>query len=374
MQQVRRESAVGERSLSPALDLYPLARPLLHALDPERAHELGLRALELGLVPARPPVVDPVLATTLFGRTLRHPLGLAAGFDKNARVYRRMFGQGFSWVEVGGVTPRPQPGNPRPRVFRLPQERAVINRIGFANDGLDAVSARMRAAGKAADELVGVNLAANADSADPADDFVRLATRLAPLCDFLTLDISCPNTANGKLFLERAPLEDLLGRLRAAFAGPSPASTGAAGAPTFVAKLAPGMSESTVVEIVDVLVTFGIGALIVSNTTSERPAGLRGIARTERGGLSGPPLFAASTRMLADVRALTHGNVPLIGVGGIASGADAYAKIRAGASALQLYTALIYDGPAGIDAIVRDLGERLRADGFDSIGAAIGAA
>ncbi len=372
MRQVRRESALGERTLSPAIDLYPLARPILHALDPERAHELGLRALELGLVPPRPPVVDPVLATTLFGRPLHHPLGLAAGFDKNARVYRRMLGQGFSWVEVGGVTPRPQSGNPRPRVFRLPEERAVINRIGFANDGLETVAARMRAAGRGAGELVGVNLAANGDSGDPADDFVRLATRFAPLCDFLTLDISCPNTANGKLFLERGPLEDLLGRLRAAFSASHDAMPAGARPPTFVAKLAPGMGETTLADIVDVLVRFGIGGLIVSNTMPERPANLRGAARTERGGLSGPPLFATATRMLADVRALTHGTVPLIGVGGIASGADAYAKIRAGASALQLYTALVYDGPAGVDTIVRGLAERVRADGFTSVADAIG--
>ncbi len=345
-------------------DRYAFARPILHALDPERAHELGLRALEAGLVPPLPAFRDPVLETTLFGRRLSHPIGLAAGFDKNGRVFDRMYGQGFSFVEVGGVTPLAQIGNPRPRVFRLPRERAVVNRIGFANDGMEVVADRLaRARGTG---LLGVNLAANSESADPAEDFVTLARRFAPLADFLTLDISCPNTTNGRIFLERGPLTDLLVRLDASFA------RGAVPRPKLVAKLAPDLDDAALGEVLSVLRHGAIDALVVSNTTMMRPPGLRGRARAERGGLSGPPLFAASTRMLADVRATVGRAMPIVGVGGIASGSDAYEKIRAGASALQLYTALVYGGPALVRTIARDLATRLRADGFERVADAVG--
>ncbi|MBV8748313.1 MAG: quinone-dependent dihydroorotate dehydrogenase [Candidatus Eremiobacteraeota bacterium] len=346
-------------------DPYPLVRPFLHRLDPEDAHEVTLRALEANLVPGQPRNDDPILATTLFGRVLSNPIGLAAGFDKNGRVYERMRAQGFGFVEVGGVTPRPQAGNPRPRVFRLPEDGAVINRMGFPNDGADVVEARLRAKGRPEGIGLGVNLASNADSPDPADDFVQLAQRFAHVADYLTLDVSCPNTANGQVFLDPARLADLLVRLAAVDWGP--------GRPALAAKLAPDVDDALLERLVATLLDAHIDAIIVANTTRARPSGLRGAHAAEAGGLSGAPLFAPSTLMLARVHALTGGRVPLIGVGGIASGADAYMKIRAGASAVQLYTGLIYAGTGLVTRIKRELAALLRRDGFASVEAAAAA-
>jgi dihydroorotate dehydrogenase len=345
---------------------FGLVRPLLHRFDPETAHALTIALLECGVVARQPAIADPLLATTLFGRPLPHPIGLAAGFDKNARVFARMYGQGFSYVEVGGVTPRPQLGNARPRVFRLPEERAAINRIGFANEGMERIARRLERK-RALPGPIGVNLAANLDSADPAEDFVTLARRFAPLADFLTLDISCPNTANGTLFLQPGPLADLLRRIGALFAEPGRRR------PPLVAKLSPDLDDKTLEEVLASLTRFGIDGLIVSNTSAQRPPGLRGRSARERGGLSGPPLFERSTQMLAKTYAQTRGQIALIGVGGITTGADAYAKIRAGASAVALYTAMIYRGPAVTGEIARDLAALLRRDGFGSLREAVGA-
>jgi dihydroorotate dehydrogenase len=347
----------------PVFDPYVFAKPFLHALDPEDAHELTLCALEMNVVPWQPRCDDPVLATTLFGRKLANPVGLAAGFDKNARVYERMGAHGFGFVEIGGVTPRPQAGNPRPRVFRLPEDGAVINRLGFPNEGAAAVEARLRRKGRP--EIgFGINLASNADSPDPAADFVELARRFAPYADYLTLDVSCPNTANGQVFLDPARLADLLARLAAvAWDGARPA---------LVAKLSPDVDDALLERLVATLVDARIDGIVVANTTRARSGELRSPCAREDGGLSGTPLFAASTAMLARVRDLTGGSVPLIGVGGIASGADAYAKLRAGASAVQLYTGLIYAGTALVTRIKRELAALLRRDGVSSAGSALG--
>ena len=339
-------------------DPYVFAKPFLHSLDPEDAHELTLCALELGVVPGQPRGDDPVLATTLFGRRLSNPIGLAAGFDKNARVYERMGAHGFGFVEVGGVTPLPQRGNPRPRVFRLPEDGAVINRMGFPNEGAAAMEARLRRKGRP--EIgFGINLASNADSADPAEDFVGLARRFAPYADYLTLDVSCPNTANGQVFQDPARLADLLARLAALEWG--------AARPALVAKLSPDVDDALLQRLVATLLDARIDGIIVANTTRARPADLRGARAQEAGGLSGTPLFGPSTAMLARVRELTAGAVPLIAVGGVASGADAYAKLRAGASAVQLYTGLIYGGTALVTRIKRELVALLRRDGSPSI-------
>lgn len=334
----------------------------MHRLDPETAHALTLRALEAGLVPHQPAVADPILATTIFGQRLAHPVGLAAGFDKNARVFRAMFDQGFAHVEIGGITPLPQAGNARPRVFRLPDDAAVINRMGFPNEGAVSVEARLR--GTPAPGMLGINLASNAVCDDPIEDFVTLVARFAPYASYLTLDISCPNTENGQVFLDPRRLRALLARVNA-IPLPQPA-------PAIVAKLSPDIEDARLAELIDVLLEAKIAAIIVSNTTAGRPS-LVGAHRTERGGLSGRPLFAASTAMLATVARLTGGRVPLIGVGGIGSGADAYAKIRAGATIVQLYTALIYGGTNLVTTIKRDLADLLRRDGFASITEAIGA-
>jgi dihydroorotate dehydrogenase len=351
------------RSSRIVLDPYPLVKPWLLRLDPETAHELTLRALGLGIVPKPAPLADPILGVELFGRRLAHPIGLAAGFDKDARVFGRMFGQGFSFVEIGGVTPLPQAGNPRPRVFRLPADGGVINRMGFPSAGAALVEYRLGAQPRSG--MLGINLASNTQSADPVADFTGLVARFARFADFLTLDISCPNTANGRLFLEPARLRDLLAAVAAVpLAVPRPA---------LVAKLSPDIDAAALAEIVGVLADAHIDGIIVSNTTAQRPA-LRGAHRGQAGGLSGRPLFAASTAMLADVAGLTGRGIPLIGVGGIASGADAYAKIRAGASALQLYTALIYGGTSLVARIGTELAALLRRDGFGSVAQAAAAA
>jgi dihydroorotate dehydrogenase len=345
-------------------DPYRLARPFLHRLDPEDAHELTLRALEAGIVPGQPAGDDPILATTLFGRPLTNPVGLAAGFDKNARVAHRMAAHGFGFVEIGGVTPHPQVGNPRPRVFRLPEDRAVINRMGFPNEGARAMEARLRRHGRPRIAL-GINLASNADSSDPADDFVALVKRFASYADYLTLDVSCPNTANGQIFLDPGRLAELLARLDAI-------SWGTTRRPPLVAKLSPDIEDALLMRLVATLIEGRIDGIIVSNTTRARPASLRSARARETGGLSGKPLFTPSTAMLARVRELTGGRLPLIGVGGIASGADAYAKIRAGASAVQLYTGLIYAGTTLVTQIKRELVTLLRRDGFATVEAAVG--
>lgn len=336
-------------------DPYVFARPFLHSLDPEDAHELTLCALEAGVVPGQPRGDDPVLATTLFGRVLPNPIGLAAGFDKNGRVYDRMGAHGFGFVEIGGVTPLPQRGNPRPRVFRLPEDGAVINRMGFPNDGADAMEARLRRKGRPRGIGLGINLASNADSADPANDFVALARRFARYADYLTLDVSCPNTANGQVLQEPAQLADLLARLAAV--------EWDAQRPVLVAKLAPDVDDALLERLVATLLDARIDGIVVSNTTRARPAGMRSSRASEAGGLSGTPLFEMSTAMLARVHELTGGSVPLIAVGGVASGADAYAKLRAGAAAVQLYTGLIYGGTALVTRIKRDLAALLRRDG-----------
>src|ERR1700681_4395474 len=266
-------------------DPFLWAKPLLHALDPEDAHELTLCALEANLVPWQPREDDPILATTLFGRPLSNPIGLAAGFDKDARVYERMGAQGFGFVEVGGVTPRAQTGNPRPRVFRLPEDGAVITRLGFPNAGADAVEARLRRKGRPAIGF-GINLASNADSADPADDFVLLARRCQPYADDLTLDVSCPNTANGLVFLDPVRLADLLARLAAIDWGAQRAA--------LLAKLSLDAGEALLQRLISTLLEARIDGIIVANTTRERPPGLRSAHAREAGGLSGRPLFAPS--------------------------------------------------------------------------------
>ena len=330
-------------------------------MDPERAHEVTLRALEANLVPAQPVVDEPSIATELFGRRLESPVGLAAGFDKNARVFRRMYAQGFAFVEIGGVTPRPQRGNPRPRVFRLPADGAAINNMGFPNEGAEVVVRRL--GGERAAGMLGINLASNGDSDDPAEDFCGLVRRFSTYADYLTLDISCPNSTNGKVFLDPARLRDLMERLAAVERGPTP--------PKLVAKLAPDIDDALLETLLGVLLDAKIDGIIVSNTTTDRPASLR-CEGLMKGGLSGTPLFEKSTAQLARVAHITGGSVPLIGVGGVASGPQAYAKIRAGASAVQLYTGLIYGGTALVTRIKRELAVLLLRDGYTSLTEAIG--
>ena len=348
------------------VDAYRLVWPLLRLIEPETAHRLSVAALKAGLVPSPKGFDDPILEVDLCGLTVPNPVGLAAGFDKDAEVADRMLAQGFGFVEVGTVTPRPQGGNPRPRLFRLEADRAVINRFGFNNQGLEAVRRRLaerRRLGRPG--IVGANVGPNRDSPDPAADCAAGVGAFAGLADYLVINVSSPNTPGLRDLQGRRALEALLAAALAARA-----ETGAA--PPLLVKIAPDLAFEDLRDIAEAALAAGIDGLIATNTTVERPAGLVGRHRGETGGLSGRPLFEPSTAVLADLYRLTEGRLPLIGVGGISSGADAYAKIRAGASLVQLYTALVYAGPRLVGRINRDLAGRLRADGFSSVAEAVG--
>lgn len=345
-----------------SLPIHDAAAACLRHLPAEVAHNAALWGLRHGLGPHQSPAGSPSLAIRAFGLDFPNPIGLAAGFDKSARAAAQLFGFGFGFVEIGGVTPRPQSGNHRPRLFRLPSDQAVINRMGFNNDG--AAIVRDRLALLTDPGIIGVNLAANGDSAEPIADFEHLVATFAPVAAFLTLDISCPNTANGRVFLSPAPLADLLARARAQLPKP--------GTPILI-KLAPDLTDAELHAILDVALAARVDGIIVSNTTTARPATLQSRHAGETGGLSGAPLFARSTELLRQVHAHTAGQPPLIGVGGIATADQAYAKIRAGASLLQLYTALVYNGPGLIGRLLNDLAALLRRDGFKCVADAVGA-
>jgi dihydroorotate dehydrogenase len=340
---------------------YRLVLPLLRALEPETAHRLTIKAL--GLLPApRTGEDEAILGVRIWGHALPNPVGLAAGFDKNAEVWEAMLGYGFGFVEVGTVTPRPQSGNPRPRVFRLRRERALINRLGFNNEGLNTVAERLARRRKG---CVGVNIGPNRDSRGPITDCAAMVRTLAPLADYLVINISSPNTPGLRDLQQEAPFRALLAAVLDARAKAK------ADIPILV-KIAPDLDDDALKTLAEAALAAGIDGLIATNTTLARPKTLSDPRRHEAGGLSGPPLFAASTAVLAEVYRLTEGRIPIIGVGGISSGRDAYAKIRAGATLVQLYTALVYQGPGLIARIKRELAAHLRADGFSSIAEAVG--
>ena len=335
--------------------MFAALRPVLFRLDPERAHDLTLAALATGLGPRGRPD-DPILATTVAGLALPNPLGLAAGFDKDARVPAAMLRMGFGFVEIGTVTPRPQVGNPRPRVFRLVAERAVINRLGFNNGGIAAAVARL-AARRPAAGIVGVNIGANKDSVDRVADYASGARAARGVADYLTVNVSSPNTPGLRGLQDPGELAALIAAVRSEVDAK----------PVFV-KVAPDLDGAAIDGIARVAIDGGVAGLIVSNTTLGRP----GVSSTEAGGLSGAPLFAPSTEVLRRFARATGGSIALIGVGGIASAIDAYGKIRAGASAVQLYTALVYHGPALVPRLKTDLAALLRRDGFSRVADAVG--
>jgi dihydroorotate dehydrogenase len=340
---------------------------LLRRLDAETAHELSIRALKAGLGPHQSRPDDPILATELCGLKLTNPVGLAAGFDKHAEAHRAMLAAGFGFVECGTVTPLPQPGNPRPRVFRLPADRAVINRYGFNSEGLEVFATNF--ARRPTTGVVGANIGANKEAADRIGDYVTGLKRLWPLADYFTVNVSSPNTPGLRNLQARAALDELLGRVaeaRRALQDPRLAK------PVFL-KVAPDLSEPEIDDVVASVLAHGIDAVIVGNTTLSRPDSLTSPLRTETGGLSGAPLFELSTRVLKSFAERSRGStMKLIGAGGIGSGGEAYAKIRAGASAVQLYSLLALEGPGLIQQIKRDLAARLKADGFKSVAEAVG--
>ncbi|MEM9900506.1 MAG: quinone-dependent dihydroorotate dehydrogenase [Pseudomonadota bacterium] len=336
----------------------------LRMVDPETAHALALRALNAGLLPlpGAPPTSER-LATQLAGLTLPNPVGLAAGFDKNAIALKPLARAGFGFVEAGAITPRPQEGNPRPRLFRLPLDRAAINRFSFNNAGMENAAPRLARRPRGA--LVGLNLGANKDSPDRAADFATVLTRLGPMIDFATVNVSSPNT-------ER--LRDLQGAaaLRALLAGVMEARAALASPIPVFLKIAPDLSDAELAAIAATALETGLQGLVATNTTLARD-GLRSPWRRQKGGLSGVPLFQRSTEVLYRLYAETGGALPLIGVGGIGSAEDALTKIEAGASAVQLYTALAYEG-IGLGArIVRGLDALLAARGYGHVSEAVGA-
>jgi len=341
---------------------YSLADTILSRLDAETAHGLAIRALKSGLMPGDRGADAPSLSVTVWGRRLPNPIGLAAGFDKNAEVPDAMLGLGFGFVEIGSVTPRPQDGNPRPRLFRLAEDRGVINRMGFPGQGLEV--ARSRLAARARRGFVGVNVGANKDSSDRAADYVACSVALAPYADYLVCNVSSPNTPGLRNLQGRAQLTDLLKRTQDAIASkPVP----------LVVKIAPDATDDDLDDIVAVCRDLRMDGIIVGNTTLSRPPTLQSGRREETGGLSGAPLTTLSTDVLRKTARRVEGQFPLVGCGGVGSGADAYAKIRAGASLVQLYSAMVFDGPPLIRRIKDELAALLARDKVASVADAVGA-
>ncbi len=335
-------------------------QPALRRLDPERAHRLALHALQFGLAGRARGPEDPALASSLFGHALTNPIGLAAGFDKDAVAAAGLLRLGFGGVELGTVTPRPQPGNPRPRLFRL-EDGAVINRMGFNNGGVAAFAARLARLQPPPGTLVGANVGINKEGAEPERDYPALVAAVAPYAHYVALNISSPNTA-GLRALQEAD------RLRAILA----AVLAVPGRPPVLVKVAPDLPDGGLETLVEVAAGCGAEGLIVSNTTLARPATARGRHRNETGGLSGPPLLAPSTALLARAHRLAAGRLVLIGCGGVSTGADVLAKLQAGAHLVQLYSAFAVHGPALLPRLKTELAAALRREGYSSVAAAVG--
>ncbi|MEM6310027.1 MAG: quinone-dependent dihydroorotate dehydrogenase [Pseudomonadota bacterium] len=328
----------------------------LYRFDPERAHGLAVRALKAGLVPAPGPFTSSRLKTEIAGLTLPNPVGLAAGFDKNGEVIVPLSRAGFGFIEVGAATPRPQPGNPKPRLFRLTEDQGAINRFGFNNEGMDVIAERL--AKRPRDAIVGLNLGANKDSENKAEDFTRVLERTRDHLDFATVNVSSPNTEKLRDLQGADALNALLQGVMAVRGD----------CPVFL-KIAPDLTKTEITEIADIAKQNGIDAIIATNTTLDR-TGLNSRHANEVGGLSGAPLFERSTRVLAMLA--QHTDIPLIGVGGISTAEQAYAKIKAGAVAVQLYTALVFQGFSVVDDIAHGLDALVEKDGFTHISEAVG--
>ena len=334
--------------------------PLLRRMDPERAHGIALRALRLGPAGRSAETDDLALAISVLGRTFANPIGLAAGFDKGAVAAAALMRLGFGFVETGTVTPRPQPGNPKPRIFRLEPDRAIINRLGFNNAGLDAYVRRLAALSVRTVPL-GANVGINKDGADPVRDYPALIAAVARHVDYAVINVSSPNTPG---------LRDLQGeeQLHAILAAVAEVPD----RPPILVKIAPDLSLDAIAAVVETSVAHGVAGLIAGNTTITRPAGLRSRRASETGGLSGAPLFDLSNRVLARAFLRARGRLTLIGVGGVFSGADVLTKIRAGASLVQLYTSFAYHGPALIPRLKAELRDALKAAGFAQVQDAVG--
>lgn len=340
--------------------LFSLIRPAIHALDPERAHRFSIEALKLAPLP-HSRHSDASLSVKVAGIRFPNPVGVAAGYDKDAEVPDALLGLGFGFVEVGSITPRPQEGNPKPRLFRLSRDRAVINRMGFNNAGADVAERRLRARA-AKGGVIGINVGANKDSDDRIADYATMVRRMAPYASYLTANISSPNTPGLRALQDEGALTGLLDAVMEA--------PGADGPPVFL-KVAPDLEPADVDAIARIAIDKGLGALIVSNTTIFRPD-LQSRDRDETGGLSGAPLKPLALQRLRDFRSATGGAIPLVGVGGIATIDDAWERIRAGASLVQVYSAMVYEAPGLGRSIARGLSRKLREHGMASIEEAVG--
>lgn len=339
-----------------------LALAAMYQMDPETGHSLAIKALQMGLTPKSGPVTTERLKTKIAGLSLPNPVGLAAGFDKNATAIKPLLQSGFGFIEVGAATPLPQSGNDKPRLFRLREDAAAINRFGFNNDGADAIAERLASRPKTG--IVGLNLGANKTASDKAADFATVLKTCGAHVDFATVNVSSPNTEKLRDLQGKAALASLL-------AGVVDARNGLDRKIPIFLKIAPDLTSDELQDIAEVALNAKLDAIIATNTTLSRD-GLKSADRDQQGGLSGQPLFEKSTRILAQLSQLTEGNIPLIGVGGIASAAQAYAKIRAGASAVQLYTALVYGGLSLAKDIAIELDRLLAKDGFASVAEAVG--
>ncbi len=362
------QMAFRHQERSNTVDLYNLLRPLIHKLDPERAHNLAMWALKNRLV-SGVPFADPILESTVWGKRFSNPVGLAAGFDKDVTAPMQSLALGFGFVEIGSITPRPQSGNPKPRLFRLTEDDAVINRMGFNSAGADFAANRLsQLPPKPHPGIVAVNLGKNKETEDAAADYLIGVEKLARFADYLVINVSSPNTPGLRALQDKSELVSLVTQVRAALDIAVPDNT-----PPLLVKVAPDLTDEDIADIADVARTDDVDGLIATNTTIARPMSLKNASKSESGGLSGRPLFQPSTQVLSSLYQATKGQVPLIGVGGISSGADAYEKIRAGASLVQLYSAMVYEGPSLPGRVCRTLAGLLKRDGFQSVADAVGA-
>lgn len=347
------------------MSIYDLAKPFLFLLSPERAHNVALFALKMGIVGGSDKPNPDCLGQRLWGLEFLNPVGLAAGFDKNAEVYTQMLKQGFGFVETGTVTPLAQPGNKKPRIFRLQEDEGVINRLGFNNQGMDEYISNLKKR-NSEHGIVGANIGANKLSEDQIEDYVIGLERTLGLADYFTINISSPNTPGLRALQGKEALDELLSKLKQV------RDDGAQNKkPPLLLKIAPDLDEGECEDIAEIILKHEMDGLIVSNTTLSR-GGLKSVHKNEEGGLSGQPLFKLSTQILSDMYRLTGGKIPLVGVGGVSNGEQAYAKIKAGASLVQLYSALVYHGPGLARKINAELKEFIIKDGLSNITEAIG--